>query len=465
VNVRPEPASFRDPSGAVLYAGDHVLRGLDATAAEDWKALSTSRLLERRMADGSIVGTEVAKPATLADTELEGFAVVLAHERIPLVSYPYEWTFEMLRDAAVVHLEMLLDALDENLTTKDGYAYNMQWRGSKPVFIDIGSFERLQPGLPWAGYRQFCQTFLYPLLLQAYLEVPFQRYLLGSLEGLEASEVRRLLGGRNLARKGVLRHVHLQAMMQSRVTAGTESTKRELAKAGFSKELTRATLKKLLELVQGLKSKRSMSGWASYRTTCSYSDDDTAAKESFVTEIASDRRPALAWDLGCNDGWFSRLVAEHADQVVALDGDDVVVDALYQSLRKDGPANILPLVMDLVDPSPSRGWRLTERKAFTDRSQPDLVLALALVHHLSIGSNIPLDQVVDWFRSLGSPLLIEFVDRHDPMAKRLLGNKPAQVHESYTKDNFEKALSGAFTVDRRLDLPSGRRTLYFALPT
>jgi hypothetical protein len=173
MTARPEPASFRDPSGAVFYAGEQVLRGLDATAAEDWEALSKSRLLERRLADGTIVGTEVADPATVADAAVDGFSVVLAHERIPLVSYPYEWTFEMLRDAAVVHLELLLDALDEDLTTKDGYAYNMQWRGSKPVFIDVGSFERLKPGLPWAGYRQFCQTFLYPLLLQAYLEVPF----------------------------------------------------------------------------------------------------------------------------------------------------------------------------------------------------------------------------------------------------------------------------------------------------
>jgi hypothetical protein len=463
-SVEREPASFRDPSGSVLYVDGRVLRGLDAEAAADWRSLAATRFFPRLLREGRAVATEEVDSASLPrDAGLDGFALVLEHERIPFVSYPHEWTFEMLRHAAELHLEILLAALGDDMTMKDGYALNVQWRGASPVFIDIGSFERLRAG-PWAGYRQFCQTFLFPLLLQAYLDVPFQRYLRGHLEGLPPSDMRKILGGRHLARKGVLRHVHLQALMEARVKAGTESVKKELAGAGFGKELTKATVTKLLALVRGLRSKRSTSGWASYRTTCSYSDADRSAKEHFVEAAVSGRRPGLVWDLGSNDGAYAKLAARHADYVVAADGDDVVVDSLYRSLREGGPANVLPLVIDLVDPTPGRGWRGKERAAFTDRARPDLVMGLALVHHLAIGANVPLAQVVEWFHSFGGDVVIEFVEPHDPMARRLLGNKPAGMYGDYRRDAFEALLERSFRVDRTESLPSGSRTLYLARP-
>ena len=389
---------------------------------------------------------------------------MLEHERIPFVSYPYEWSFEMLRDAALLHLEILLAALGEDVTMKDGYAFNVQWRGRRPVFIDIGSFELLRVDGPWIGYRQFCQTFLYPLMLEAHLGVPFQRYLLGHLDGLEPTEMRRILSGRKRFKKGVFRHVYLHSVAESRVTKGGTALKDEMGKAGFGKELTVATVKKLHKLVGTLRSKRSESGWKRYRETCSYSDADRAAKDAFVAAAVEGASPALSWDLGCNDGAYSRMIAKTGGTVVAVDSDDVTVDALYQSLRADGPDNILPLVMDLVDPSPARGWRNEERRAFTDRARPDLVLALALVHHLAIAANVPLAEVVSWFRSLGATLVVEFVEPHDPMAAQLLGNKPAGLFAGYRIDVFEKLLEEQFTITRREALPGGSRTLYVAVP-
>jgi hypothetical protein len=456
-----EPASFRDPATTVFYDGDRVLRGLDEGAATDWRALASTSFFPRLVGEGKVVRTDEADAAALGPLA-ERFATVLEHERVPFVSYPHEWTFGMLQDAAVLHLEVLLAALDEGFTMKDGYALNVQWRGRQPVFIDVGSFEKAAPG-PWPGYRQFCRTMLYPLLLQAHLDVPYQRFLRGHLEGFEPAHMRRLLGGRNLLRKGVVRHVLLQAIMEQRVTAATETTKAELAKAGYDTALTKAVATKLLSLVRGLRSKRSASGWADYRSTCSYSDADTEAKRRFVGEVAAALRPGLVWDLGCNDGAFSRLVAGSAGSVVAVDGDDVVVDNLYRSLRQDGPGNVLPLVMDLVDPSPDRGWRGTERKAFTNRSRPDLVLGLALVHHLAIGANVPLPQVLDWFASLGGTLVIEFVDRNDPMVRRLLANKPAGMFDAYTRPAFEDLLAARFAVERTETLPGGTRSLYLAV--
>jgi hypothetical protein len=346
---------------------------------------------------------------------------------------------------------------------KDGYAFNVQFRGAAPTFIDIGSFEPIAGG-PWIGYRQFCQTFLYPLMLEAHLGVPFQRYLLGHLDGLEPTEMRRIFTGRRRFKKGVFRHVYLHSVAESRVTQGGQQIQKDLSKSGFSEQLTKATVTKLLKLVRKLRSKRADSGWKAYRETCSYSDEDRAAKEQFLRRVLAGRSFELAWDLGCNDGIYSRLVAEQSKHVVAVDSDDVTVDVLYRALREDGTKNITPIVMNLVDPSPARGWRGIERRAFTDRDQPDLVLALALVHHLAIASNVPLPEIVDFFHSLGATLVVEFVEPHDPMAKRLLGNKPEGLFPDYRIDAFEALLESRFTIEHREQLPSASRTLYLAAP-
>ena len=459
-----EPGSFRDPATRVFYADGRVFRGLDATAADDWVALSATTFFPTLLAEGKAVGTRSVELTEVPGGPPDEFAAVLEHDRIPFVSYPYEWSFEMLRDAALLHLEILVAALGEDVTMKDGYAFNVQWEGRQPVFIDIGSFEALRGGGPWIGYRQFCQTFLYPLMLEAHLGIPFQRYLLGHLDGLEPTEMRRMFSGRKRFKKGVFRHVFLHSVAESRVTQGGTALKDEMGKAGFGKELTLATVKKLHKLIGKLRSKRSESGWKQYRETCSYSDADRVAKEQFIRTAVEGTQPKLSWDLGCNDGVYARMLAERGGTVVAVDSDDVTVDALYRSLRAEGPDNVLPLVMDLVDPSPARGWRNEERRAFTGRGQPDLVLALALVHHLAIAANVPLAEVVSWFRSLDATLIVEFVAPHDPMAAQLLGNKPVGMFDDYRADVFEGLLEAQFTVTRREDLPGGSRTLYLAVP-
>jgi hypothetical protein len=458
-----EPASFRDPATRIFYVDRRVLRGLDATAADDWAQLSATRFFPKAMETGEAVRTTTVAPADLPPEVAGTYTTVIEHERIPYISYPYEWTFAMLRDAAIVHLELLLAALEEDVTMKDGYAFNVQWRGAEPVFIDIGSFERISGG-PWIGYRQFCQTFLYPLLLEAHLGVSFQRILMGHLDGLDPTEMRQIFSGRKRFKKGVFKHVYLHSVAEKRVTQGGQSIKADLSKSGFSKELTKATVSKLLKLIRKLSSKRADSGWKAYRETCSYSDEDRAAKEVFLRAAIDGTDIELAWDLGCNDGIYSRIVAEQAAYVVAVDSDDVTVDVLYRALREDGVTNILPLVMNLVDPSPARGWRGEERSAFTDRGEPDLVLALALVHHLAIAANVPLGEVVSWFRSFGGRLIVEFVEPHDPMAQRLLGNKPAGMFPDYTIDEFERLLEAQFTVERKEALPSGSRTLFACTP-
>ena len=392
------------------------------------------------------------------------YEAVLRHERIPFVSYPYEWTFSMLQDAAILHLDLLLDALNEGLTMKDGYAFNVQWQGTRPVFIDVPSFERNPQGGPWAGYRQFCQTFLYPLLLQAHKDVPFRYWMRGSVNGLETRDVRNVMSARDLLRAGVLKHVVLHGAMEARFTGKAQAVQSELRDAGFGSELTKATVQGLRKLVGRLRWERSDSTWADYRKICNYTDADRGAKEAFVKQAAAETAPRLAWDLGANDGAYSRLVSEHAGHVVAVDSDELVVETLYRALRQERNTTILPLVMNLADASPGLGWRGRERKAFDQRDRPELVLALALLHHLVISAAVPLAEVLDWLRSLDARVVVEFVHPEDGMVERLLANKPAGLHDDYRVDVFETLVGERFTVERQERLPSGTRTLYSVHP-
>jgi hypothetical protein len=441
----PEPASFRDPEARVVYSAEgEVLRELSPRGREDWEALERARFFRRALEEGRVVATEEIEPG------------LLRHERLPFVSYPYEWPFEMLREAALLQLGLLDEALTEGFVLKDATPYNVQWRGSEPVFVDVGSFEHLREGEPWAGYRQFCTLFLYPLLLQAYRGIAPQPWLRGSLEGIEPAQARALLPR---FRRGVLTHVVLHDRLEAKHADRRRDVRSELKAAGFRKELIQANVRRLRKLVERLGPRRGRSVWSGYRESAPYTSEDAERKEQFVRQAGHAR---LAWDLGANDGRFARAL--EADYTVALDGDERVAGELYSALRKNGSRSILPLVVDLADPSPSRGWRGLERRGLEERGRPDLVLCLALVHHLAIGRNLPFDELVGWLRELGGRLVIEFADRDDAMVSRLLAAKRAETHESYGRDEFERSLAESFVVERREELASGTRTLYLARP-
>jgi hypothetical protein len=467
--ARVEPGSFRDRDSRVVVAPDAVYRALSGTGADDWRALASSPLLERLTGEGTLIGTEEVGPGALGDAAAEVLPeapeMFLRHERIPFVSYPYEWTFGMLRDAALLTLDLELAALDDGLTLKDATPYNVQFRGSAPVFIDVGSFERLREGEPWAGYRQFCMLFLYPLLLQAYKDIPFQPWLRGSIDGITPSEAARFFSFRDRLRRGVLTHVALHARLERRYEdrEGGE-IKEELKKANFKTELIKANVQRLRKLVAKLSWKAGDTAWTNYRQECTYSDADAERKADFVRQAAASTSPGLTWDMGCNDGAYSRIAAEHSDHVVAFDYDHATVEALYRALRAEDEGRILPLVANLADPSPGLGWRGLERRPLEQRGTPDLVLALALIHHVSITANVPIAEFLDWLRELDAPLVIEFPKRDDPMVRRLLSGKREGSNADYELETFERLLGERFDVERSEPLPSGARVLYLARP-
>jgi len=459
--IAAEPGSFRDRTARVFYHDGHIFRGLSATALKEWQALSATGLYRRFAENGAIVTTRQREIGSLPFRLDEPWAAVLEHERLPFVSYPYEWSFEMLRDAALLQLDLVLAGLDEGIGLKDASAYNVQWKGATPVFVDIGSFYKRAEGEPWVGYRQFCQMFLYPLLLQAYRDVPFQAWMRGNIDGMDAEVCLNLLSARDYFRGGVLAHVYLQAKAQKAYNSTTRDVRAELNKAGFDTRIIKTNAEGLRKLVASLEWKPKQSTWSDYLKCGHYEAADAEQKRQFVRDVVATRPWNMTWDIGCNVGVFSRIAAERSASVVAMDADHLAVDKLYRALKAEHVPNILPLVVNVTDPSPNLGWRNLERKRINERGRPDLVLALALIHHVVIGGNIPLAEFVQWLRDLGGELVIEFVTRQDPMVATLLRNKDDH-YSDYTEESFERELSARFKIARRQPLGSGTRIMYHA---
>jgi hypothetical protein len=462
-NLRFEPGSFRDPAARVLWHHGTVYRYLSAEALHNWERLSSTRFFRRFTDAGSLIPTERTHDVQTPPFSTPWVAA-LRHDTVPVISYPYEWCFGMLRDAALLQLDLLSAALEEGMTLKDATPFNVQWIGARPVFIDVGSFAVAEPGAAWGGYRQFCEMYLYPLFLQAYKNVPFHPWLRGSLEGIDARTCNRLLSVRDWFRRGVFAHVYLLSKFQSRYESTDRNVGIDLRAAGFGIELVKNNVRRLRRLVERLEWNQSRSAWSDYAQSNTYDRGDQDHKQQFVRQATGHRRWSLVWDLGCNTGDYARIAADHANCVVALDADHLAVERLYRTLKAERNSAILPLVGDVTDPTPGLGWRGVERRTLLDRGRPELVLALALIHHLALSRNIPVPDLIDWFASLRSDLVVEFVAPDDPMSQRLLRHKGG-LDFGYTQDSFERYLSRHFTVLRVERLGSGTRTMYHARPT
>ena len=464
-----EPGSFRDRDSRVVITEDAIFRALSPEGAEDWDALAASPLLEQLVSAGDLVPTrevELSELGSADDLLPSGVVKALSHQKIPFVSYPYEWTFSMLRDAALLQLEMGIAAIDNGLMLKDATPYNVQFQGAKAIFIDIGSFEKLPEGDPWIAYRQFCMLYLYPLMFQAYKDIPYHAWLRGAIDGIPPVDAIKVFNMRDRFRKGVYLNVSLHARLERRSTkSGPAEGEKKEVKRTTKPEALKAHMASMKKVIEKMSWKAGETKWSGYRQDNTYSDGDDKAKQGYVSEVVAAEKPGSVWDMGCNDGAYSRIAAESgAGRVVAFDYDHATVEALYRSLRAEGNSKILPLVGNLADPSPGLGWRGLERRTLEDRGAPDLMLALALIHHVSLTANIPLADFLQWVHDLGSTILIEFPKRDDPMVVSLLENKQDGANPDYNLETFEAELEKRFTVDRREELPSGSRVLSLARP-
>jgi hypothetical protein len=458
-----EPGSFRDRQARVFYLGDEILRALSETSNKDFIALSNKEFFKRALNEDKIIATKFLNSVSLpTEIQNQGWASVVQHSKVPFVSYPYEWSFSMLKDAALLHLDLLNEALSENFVIKDSSAYNVQWFGCLPVFIDIPSFEPYRPGDIWAGYRQFCQMFLFPLMLYSYKELPFHSLLRGSIDGLEVSDVYKMMSLRDLLRSGVFKHVYLQYKLQGNYASSAKNVRKELSDFGFHKELILANVRSLRKLVYKISLNIKESVWSQYANNNSYTNDDADLKKDFVRKQIQRHKRSLVWDIGANTGTFSQIASENSNYVLAVDADHLAIEHLYLRLKSENNKKILPLTMNLANPSPNQGWRGLERKGLAERGRPDLVMALALIHHAVISANIPLEEFTDWLASICNELIIEFVNKDDVMVKTLLANKE-DIYADYTTENFERCLRKHYKIEEKKDLGSKTRALYYCV--
>jgi hypothetical protein len=462
----PEPGSFRDPTNRVFYHDGEVFRGLSAEGAAQWRELSQSGFFRKLVKDGAVVGTELETRDAIT-AQAADWSAVLCHERIPFVSYYYEWTFGMLRDAALLHLDILAAALENGWTLKDGSAFNVQWRGHKPVFIDVSSFEPYRDGDAWFGYRQFCMMFLIPLLLKAYRDIDIGPLCRSELEGIDPEAALKLISKRDVFRRGIFTHLYLHARLQARARRA-EAKMADVSRPSKSPiRQTRITNLHMVRSIRSMVARLARKGgdtvWSAYETTHSYDDGSLAEKKSFVETHVHGGRWSLVYDLGSNTGTFAQLCRAHADCVIAVDQDELAVDTLYHRLGAEPAGNITPLVMPLGNVSPNQGWRGRERTSFDSRGKPELILCLALIHHLVISANIPLPQVLQWLRSFGATVVLEFVGPEDEMTLRLLRNKRI-THSDYTFARFEAESLKLFEIAGQAPLKQGKRRIYLLRP-
>jgi ribosomal protein L11 methylase PrmA len=460
--ISQDPGSFRDPLSRVFIGDDRVVRAFTEEGAKDIKAVWGKKSIQGALQSGELIESNIVEPSAVGLSH--PWTSAMTHPMLPFISYPYEWTFSMLKDAALLQLKLTRETLGDGIGLKDATPYNVQFIGSRPQFIDAGSFERRRKGDPWYGYKQFCEMYLYPLMMQGYLGVQYQPYLRGSVNGISPITMRKLLpASLRRPRKGRLTHVVLHAAASTRFADSDTDVKKATAKAGMNAQVLDATMRKLEKIVQKLSLGDKKSTWSNYSERGHYLESSLDEKQKFVRDAVAVSPRKQVWDIGCNDGVFSRIASAHSDYVVAMDADPLVVDRLYNTLKAEKNDKILPLYVDLTDSGGGVGWRGQERPGVFHRGHPDIVMALAVIHHMAITFNVPIASQLDMFRDLSPELIIEMPHADDPMVRKLLQNKRDGIHDDFNLENFERLLSDRFDIKSKMLLAGGTRTIFHAV--
>lgn len=447
-DITRHPASYKDPSGFVYHYKGKIYRQVSKVYAPDYNLLIESGLYNQLTSKNLLIQHEEIKENNL---QSDDWFLTLLPKQIPFWSYPYEWCFDQLKDAALLTLDMVLIAVIKGMILKDATPFNVQFFQGKPIFIDTLSFEKYDESQPWVAYRQFCESFLYPLLLSHYHKSNFQHQLSIYPDGIPVELVAKLLPAKSNLNPGVWLHVLLPAKMNKRKNANNP-------KPSFTK-------KKLIDLVTHLKSiiqkldNKNNSTWGKYYEEKILSGEYHNAKESIVKSMLQQVEGNALLDLGANDGFYSFLAAKQNFEVLAADNDEQSINALYKKIKVQNTRNILPLCIDISNPSSSSGFSNNERDAFGERVKVDVVLALALVHHLVFGKNIPLELIAAYFSKLSPQLIIEFIPKEDEKTQQLIKNRK-DIFKSYSKEEFEKIFQRYFSIEMQSEVANTNRLLY-----
>ena len=447
-------ASFRDPSGFLFTRGGTLFRQVNRVYAENYDRLMASGLYDKLVKAGLLIPHREVEQTP---GEKEAAYKILQPELIPFISYPYEWSFGQYKDAALATLSIQKRALKAGMSLKDASAYNIQFVHGKPTLIDTLSFEVSQEGQPWVAYKQFCQHFLAPLTLMAMNDVRLGQLMRVYIDGIPLDLASRLLPFGSRLQFGLLTHIHVHAGAQRRFAdveiAGAKT------RGGMSKQSMLGLIESLQATVKKLEWKAGGTEWGNYYDITNYSDAAFEHKKEIVAGWVKRLKPALVWDLGANNGEFSRVASTAGIYTVSSDIDPAAVEQNYRCARQEKEGNLLPLVLDLTNPSPALGWANREREAFAQRGPADMIFALALVHHLAISNNVPLPRVAEYFASVGRWLVVEFVPKSDSQVQKLLKSRE-DIFDQYTKEGFEQAFDAYYWLREAIPVRDSERTLY-----
>ena len=446
------PGSFRDPSGFVFWLDGSIYRRVNLIYQEHYDQLMNSGLYSVLVKANLLIPHEEVDVETAS---LPGTYRCLRPEHVPFVSYPYEWCFSQYKDAALSTLRLQKLAFDHGMILKDCSAYNIQFVRGKPVFIDTLSFEKYVEGKPWVAYRQFCQHFLAPLALMSLRDVRLSQLTRVHLDGVPLDLASALLPFRTRLRFSLLSHIHLHARSQQHFSDKRVQVERhKVSRLGLL-----GIVDTLEAAIKSLKWEPAGTEWGEYYDCTNYSAEAFEQKKDVVRAFLTEVKPGSVWDLGANTGIFSRIASDEGIPTVSFDIDPAAVEKNYRECRSKNEMNLLPLVMDLTNPSPAIGWRNEERVSLMARGPVDMALALALVHHMAISNNVPLPMIAQFFSSMCQSAIVEFVPKSDSQVQRLLATRE-DVFPDYHEAGFEKAFGQHFLIERSERLTGSGRILY-----
>ena len=447
-------SSFRDPSGFLFEKNGELYRQVTTKYEKQYERLSQSGLYDKLTKQKHLIShQEVDKAGSLrADTYR-----ILKPELIPFISYPYEWTFGQLKDAALLTLSIQKQALEHNMILKDATAFNIQFLKGSPIHIDTLSFELYKEGAPWIAYRQFCEHFLAPLALMSRRDIRLSHLLVAYLDGVPLDLASKLLPKTTYLTPGLVVHIHIHAKLQ--LAYNTKPIKSSQTR--MSKEAMISLVNSLEKIVHKLSWQQPVTQWGNYYNKTNYKQGSLQKKGEIVEQFLSKITPSpkTAWDLGSNNGFFSRLASKQGIYTVASDIDPVAAKKNYIQLKKYKEENILPLVIDITNPTSALGWGNTERMSLAQRGPADVVLALAFIHHLAITNNLPLAMIAEYMRLIGKHLIIEWVPKSDSNTKRLLAGRD-DIFDEYTQKSFEESFSKYFTIIHSESVVNSKRIIY-----
>lgn len=451
--LHKDASSFRDPAGFVFFRKGILYRQINQIGREDYDLLLKNGLYEELTRRKLLISHREVDPAERYSEECYK---ILHPEPIPFISYPYEWCFSQLKDAALLTLEIQKTALRFGMSLKDASAYNIQFLKGRPVLIDTLSFERYEEGKLWVAYRQFCQHFLAPLALISSRHPRLIRLLHSNLDGLPLSLAASLVSFRDRFNLRLGLHLYLHGKTEGWLSK-VSSKETSLIKVGKSGIL--GLVNSLEATVRSLSLKIKKTEWSDYENEEIYSKEGFQLKEKVVAQFLDEVRPATVWDLGSNTGRLSRMASQKGGFVVSVDEDPICVEKNYLACLEKSETNLLPLCIDLTNPSPPTGWAHQERMSLIERGPADTVLALALIHHWFISGNLPFEKIASFLSEISRFLIVEFVPPEDPMIKKITSGA-LFFPMGYTQKTFEQEFSKGFSIKKSVPLKENGRTLY-----